>query len=294
MATVSARTRARIDHQHTEILRLYCQGKTQQQIGERLNLAQGNVSRHLREIREEWARVRLESDQHFEQERNEHLARLEALEATYWDAWERSCLPAEDTSEEEATDTLAIIGDTETSVQDASSVDNPLSTGTSICSGPGEPSLSPPPGTPVRRKRRKRQRMRDGNPAFLAGVEAVRDKIAKIKGLYASEVRKSKDTTDRQREYIRQALGNEHTRELLAQLTDAMGGMLPAAAAGAAAGVILGQQAVAGQEERRAEFPHVSCAALTDAHAPSVDNPLSTDPLTSLNASPAPGDAEQA
>lgn len=208
---------SRQDHMRTKILRLWCSGYTQIEIGEMLSIKPERVGNYLGKIREEWATVREEGNEQFELERNEHVAKLENLYRESMMAWERSREPAIDTSKEKSTE------------------------------GSGGLGMN----VPDKLKLRRRRRQRDGDPRFLAQANDCLDKIAKIKGVYASEVRKGIEArAEKQRAYIHTALGNDHTRELLAQLTDAMGGMLgtvagKAAAGGAmggAAGAVLGQQ----------------------------------------------------
>lgn len=81
------RTPIQIENDRTEIARLYLQGLTQTQIGQRLDMTQQMVCHDLKVIRQRW----LESSViDFNAAKARELARIDNLEVTYWEAWERS------------------------------------------------------------------------------------------------------------------------------------------------------------------------------------------------------------
>lgn len=70
---------------------------TQTAIGEHLKLSQSQVSRELRRIKEEWKK---QSERDFDLSVEQELKRLELIERTYWQAWDKSLQPKESTSSE--------------------------------------------------------------------------------------------------------------------------------------------------------------------------------------------------
>lgn len=72
--------------------RLYVQGKAQWEIGEALGVDQATISRDLKALQKEWLAYSAQGKaEHVAQE----LAKLDELERTAREAWERSCKPAE-------------------------------------------------------------------------------------------------------------------------------------------------------------------------------------------------------
>jgi hypothetical protein len=71
---------------------LYLRGRTQHEIALELDVNQGTVSRDLAALREEWKQSSLID---FDEARSRELARIDELERTYWEAWQRSCQDAE-------------------------------------------------------------------------------------------------------------------------------------------------------------------------------------------------------
>lgn len=69
------------------IASLYLEGKTQAEIGTQLNLNQSTISRELKKIVQDWKVERVHDLNEIKQR---ELARLDHLEATYWEAWTRS------------------------------------------------------------------------------------------------------------------------------------------------------------------------------------------------------------
>ena len=72
---------------------LYLSGLTQAKIGEELEVSEGVVQSDLKAIQQEWLKSSLVD---FNQLRAEQLAKIDNLERTYWEAWERSLQPVEE------------------------------------------------------------------------------------------------------------------------------------------------------------------------------------------------------
>lgn len=79
------------------IAELLLKNWTQAAIGQYLEISQSQVSRELRRIKEDWKK---ESERDFELSIQQELKRLELIERTYWEAWEKSLQPKESTSSE--------------------------------------------------------------------------------------------------------------------------------------------------------------------------------------------------
>jgi DNA-binding CsgD family transcriptional regulator len=75
-----------------EVAALYLAGLTQWEIAGKVGITQGNVSRHLRAVRAEWAAA---ARADFEARLAEELARINAIERRAWECFERSCRDAE-------------------------------------------------------------------------------------------------------------------------------------------------------------------------------------------------------
>lgn len=81
-------------HQKTEIAKRrqevsekYLRGATIQQIADEYGVDKAQISRDLKYIREQWLEA---SINHIDQKKAIELAKLDHLEMTYWDGWERS------------------------------------------------------------------------------------------------------------------------------------------------------------------------------------------------------------
>ncbi|MCZ2078409.1 MAG: helix-turn-helix domain-containing protein [Bryobacterales bacterium] len=70
-----------------KIADLYLRGKVQQEIAKELDLSQATVSRDLKAIQEDWVR---EAAQALDRRKAIELAKVDALELEYWEAWKRS------------------------------------------------------------------------------------------------------------------------------------------------------------------------------------------------------------
>lgn len=118
------------------IAELYLRGKSQHEIAKHIGISQKMISIDLALIRSRWAEKYI-SD--INQAKFEELAKIDQLELTYWEAWDRSC--KEKTSK---------------SVEKNDSRGN---------------------------KQQIRKEERDGNPAYLAGVQWCIERRCKILGL---------------------------------------------------------------------------------------------------------------
>lgn len=70
-----------------EIAARYLRGETQAAIADSLGVSQSTVSRDLRELRAFWRESAIRD---FDELVAEQLAKIDALEAEYWQAWQRS------------------------------------------------------------------------------------------------------------------------------------------------------------------------------------------------------------
>lgn len=131
---------------------LYRDGHTQRAIAQQFGLSQGQICQDLAEIRRRW---QMESIEFFTDKVNAELSRIDNLEITYWEAWERSILDATMVRVEKKTVGLKV------------EVDN----------------LVELPA--VETKEIKSRTGQSGNPAFLAGVMSCIERRCKLLGLDA-------------------------------------------------------------------------------------------------------------
>src|SRR5258707_2774527 len=98
---ISAPAHKRGKHDHDEMALLarrqrvtdaYLRGLTQSKIAAMENVNQGQISRDLAFIREEWKQSALMD---FNARKAQELAKIDGLETTAWAAWEKSCKDAE-------------------------------------------------------------------------------------------------------------------------------------------------------------------------------------------------------
>lgn len=75
-----------------DVARLYLQGRRQVDIASAVGVNQSTVSRDLDHLRREW---QADAKRSIDQRAAEELARIDRIEATAWEAWERSCRDAE-------------------------------------------------------------------------------------------------------------------------------------------------------------------------------------------------------
>jgi hypothetical protein len=81
-----------IGNRRQQVAALYLRGVSQADIGDQLGVDQSTISRDLTELRKEWLE---RSINHIDQKKAIELAKLDRLEVTYWEAWERSLKNAE-------------------------------------------------------------------------------------------------------------------------------------------------------------------------------------------------------
>lgn len=65
----------------------YLRGMTQPELAEKYEVSQATVSRDLEAIRQEWVQSALVD---FNEAKMQEIAKIDNLERTYWEAWERS------------------------------------------------------------------------------------------------------------------------------------------------------------------------------------------------------------
>lgn len=82
------RTEFEINRDRAIIADLYLKGWSYTAIADKLGITRDMVAYDLDKIRGEWAQSALMD---FDKARAAELARVDKLEATFWDAWERSC-----------------------------------------------------------------------------------------------------------------------------------------------------------------------------------------------------------
>lgn len=91
----NTRSRAQIDRDRVEVARLYLQGKYQHEIAQILEVSQQQVSYDLKAVQQAWRDMPLAQ---LSELKAKELARIDQLERTYWEAWEKSQQPKETTS----------------------------------------------------------------------------------------------------------------------------------------------------------------------------------------------------
>src|SRR5262249_30654673 len=128
-----------------EVAALYLHGLTQHEIAQRLNVSRPQIGYDLKVLQRRWQESALAD---FHAKKAAELAKVDELERTYWEAWERSCQVREVTTTERA------------------------GASTDKTEGP-------------RRKAGVRKEPRDGNAEFLRGVERCIELRCKILGAFA-------------------------------------------------------------------------------------------------------------
>lgn len=81
------RTSTEREHDLEKIAALYLRGKRQSDIAADLGLAQQQISYDLKEIQKRWRESSMVS---INEVKHRELSRIDELERTYWDAWQRS------------------------------------------------------------------------------------------------------------------------------------------------------------------------------------------------------------
>jgi hypothetical protein len=129
-----------------ETAALYLRGLTHNEIAQRLNVSRQQIGYDLKVLQRRWQESALAD---FSARKAAELARVDELERTYWEAWERSCQAREVTTQER------------------------------IQGGDGQADEG-------RRKAGVRKEQRDGAPEFLRGVERCIEMRCKITGAFAA------------------------------------------------------------------------------------------------------------
>jgi len=83
----SSRETTEITHRRQEVAARYLRGEYQTAIAQSLGIDQAQVSRDLKAIRAQWLASAIRD---FDAAKAEELAKVDAVEAEYWLAWERS------------------------------------------------------------------------------------------------------------------------------------------------------------------------------------------------------------
>lgn len=141
------RTPAELERDRRNIGRLYLQGRLQAEIGDELGIDQSTVSRDLKALQDEWRRERVMD---INEAKQKELAKIDVLELTYWEAWERSKENAE----------------TETTKMQGAAVAG---------------------AQPTHVEKQKRVEGQVGDPRFLQGVERCIERRCKILGIDAPQ-----------------------------------------------------------------------------------------------------------
>lgn len=80
-----------------QVSELYLQGMTQAAIAQKVGVSQAVISKDLKELRVQWIERSMEA---ISERKAIELAKIDALELTYWDAWERSKADRETVTQE--------------------------------------------------------------------------------------------------------------------------------------------------------------------------------------------------
>lgn len=81
------RVNVTMQNRRRQVAELYLRGKTQTEIALEVDMTVATISRDLKAIRQEWRASTLLD---FDEAKNRELAKIDALEQTYWQAWYRS------------------------------------------------------------------------------------------------------------------------------------------------------------------------------------------------------------
>ena len=128
-----------------ETAALYLRGLSQVEIAQRLKVSRQQIGYDLKVLQRRWQESALAD---FNAKKAAELAKMDELERTYWEAWERSCQAREVTTQEK------------------------------MQAGGGQ-------SDDARLKAGVRKEQRDGNPEFLRGVERCIEMRCKITGAFA-------------------------------------------------------------------------------------------------------------
>jgi hypothetical protein len=89
MTTKAKRSKSQLARDRLKISEMYLAGKIQWEIATELKLNQCTVSRDLVEIQKEW---KIRAGKQIDLIKAQELSKIDQLERTYWEAWERSCV----------------------------------------------------------------------------------------------------------------------------------------------------------------------------------------------------------
>jgi hypothetical protein len=131
------------------IASLYLKGEYQSDIAAQVGISQGQVSKELAILQAEWQTSALID---INEAKARELAKIDALELVYWQAWERSQLDAE-------------------------------SEITKMQGAPPKPNETSP--APAKLETQKKREGQSGNPAFLSGIQWCINKRCEIIGVNA-------------------------------------------------------------------------------------------------------------
>jgi len=91
------RTHFEREDNYVTITRLYLKGHTQQEIADELKLSRQQIGFDLKTIQKRW---RESTTINIDEAKERELSRIDELERTYWEAWEKSCGQRTKTSKE--------------------------------------------------------------------------------------------------------------------------------------------------------------------------------------------------
>jgi hypothetical protein len=140
---VTGRTATQRERDNRKISQMYLQGTLQSDIAEALGLDQSTISRALKSLQADWRASALID---INEAKARELAKVDALEMEYWQAWKRS-------------------------QEDAESEITKMQGGTT--------------DAPSRLEKQQKREGQSGNPAFLKGVEWCINKRCEILGVDA-------------------------------------------------------------------------------------------------------------
>jgi hypothetical protein len=159
---MALKTRTPLEREHDlrETAALYLRGLTQAEIAQHLNVSRQQISYDVKTLQRRWQDSALAD---FDAKKAAELAKMDELERTYWEAWERSCQAREITTQERT-------------------------------------QAGKIPASDARLKAGVRKEPRDGNPEFLRGVERCIEMRCRIIGAFAA-VKIAPTTPDGQEEW---------------------------------------------------------------------------------------------
>lgn len=150
------------------------QGRTQQEIGNYLEVDRSLISREIKAIRQEWKQSGLRD---FDEERGQKLAELELVKAELWSAWDESKTAQESTAVEK------------------------------VSSASGSSSLNS-----ARTKYLVKKQTKPGDVSYMSGIVNCIKEQSKLLALYPEEITggQSITLTDGQLGVIGQLMGEHH------------------------------------------------------------------------------------